>query len=115
LTPVHPNLWPNYSSPGDPRAVTLVTTSFGAFASGGSSTYPVTGFGAFYIAGVSGNACGDAWPLDAGGNPILGTYPGDNSGTIWGYFIKYANNDGTPSGHACQLNSLNNCVAVLTR
>jgi len=108
-TPAHPNLWPNYSTPGDPRAVTLVTTSFGAFQANGSNTYPVTGFGAFYIAGVSGNSCGDTWPA------ALGPAPNQNSGTIWGYFIKYANNDGTPSGRACQLNSLNNCVAVLTR
>jgi hypothetical protein len=109
------NSWPNYSIPGDPRAVTLVTTSFGAFGDNGSNEYPVTGFGAFYIAGVSGNACGDNWPLDASGQPILGPYPGNNSGTIWGYFIKYANNDGTPGGRACQVNSFQNCVAVLTR
>jgi hypothetical protein len=116
-TDQHPNLWPNYSTPGDPRAVTLVTTSFGAFADNGSSSYPVTGFGAFYIAGVSGNRCGDnPWPLDpVTSRPLLGPYPGDNSGTIWGYFIKYANNDGTPSGRACKTNALNNCVAVLTR
>jgi hypothetical protein len=108
-TPVHPNLWPNYSTPGDTRAVTLITTTFDAFAHNGSEAYPVAGFGAFYIAGVSGNACGDAWPA------VLGPEPNKNSGTIWGYFIKYTNLDGTPSGRACQVNSLNNCVAVLTR
>ncbi len=107
--PVHPNLWPNYSTPGDTRAVTLVTTTYDAFAHNGSQPYPVAGFGAFYIAGVSGNACGDAWPA------VLGPEPGKNTGTIWGYFIKYTNLDGTPSGRACQVNSLNNCVAVLTR
>jgi hypothetical protein len=103
------NSWPNYSIPGDKRAVTLVTTSYDAFAHNGSQPYPVTGFGAFYIAGVSGNACGDQW------DPILGPEPNQNRGKIWGYFIKYANLDGTPSGRACKLNSLNNCVAVLTR
>lgn len=107
--PVHPNLWPNYATPGDTRAVTLVTTTYDAFAHNGSQDYPVAGFGAFYIAGVSGNACGDAWPA------VLGPEPGKNTGTIWGYFIKYTNLDGTPSGRACKVNSLNNCVAVLTR
>jgi hypothetical protein len=106
----HPNLWPNYSTPGDPRAVTLITTSFGAFEKGGSNDYPVTGFGAFYIAGYAGNSCGDNW------DPALGpTPPKANSGTIWGYFIKYTNNDATPSGVQCKVNSFNNCVAVLTR
>jgi hypothetical protein len=105
----HPNLWPDYTEPGDTRAVTLVTTSYGAFADNGSNEYPVTGFGAFYIAGVTGNACGDTWPA------ALGPAPNPNSGTIWGYFIKYTNNDGTPSSRACKVNALNNCVAVLTR
>ena len=114
-TPEFGDKWPNWATPGDPRAVTLVTTSFGAFGDNGSNRYPVTGFGAFYIAGVTGNACGDDWPLDASGQPILGPYPGNNTGTIWGYFIKYANNDGTPGGRACKVNSFQNCVAVLTR
>jgi hypothetical protein len=109
-TPItHPNLWPNYSTPGDTRAVTLITTSYDAYAHNGSQPYPVTGFGAFYIAGVSNDACNDPWPA------VLGPEPGKNTGTIWGYFFKYTNLDGTPSGRACQLNSLNNCVAVLTR
>lgn len=114
-TALHKNLWPEYGTPGDPRAVTLITTSYGAFSKGGSSNYPVTGFGAFYIAGYSGNSCGDPWPLDNSGNPILGPEPKPNSGTIWGYFIKYTNNDATPSGVKCNVNSFNNCVAVLTR
>jgi hypothetical protein len=119
----HPNNWPDYSEPGDPRAVTLVTTTYDAFAHNGNNQYPVTGFGAFYIAGVSGNSCQepgppkttvpasptDPWPT------ALGPEPNKNSGTIWGYFIKYTNLDGTPSGRACKVNSLNNCVAVLTR
>jgi hypothetical protein len=114
-TAVHKNLWPDYGTPGDPRAVTLITTSFGAFDKNGNNNYPVTGFGAFYIAGYSGNSCGDKWPVDASGNPILGPEPKANSGTIWGYFIKYTNNDATPSGVQCKVNSFNHCVAVLTR
>jgi hypothetical protein len=109
-TAVHKNLWPDYATPGDPRAVTLITTTFGAFAKGGSNDYPVTGFGAFYIAGYAGNSCGDQWDTALGPTP-----PKENSGTIWGYFIKYSNNDATPSGEQCKLNSFNNCVAVLTR
>jgi hypothetical protein len=104
-----PNAWPDWAAnPGDKRAVTLVTTTFGA-QDNGSGQYPVTGFGAFYIAGVSGNTCGDAWPSQ------LGPVPQSNSGTIWGYFIKYTNLSGTPSGRACKVNSFQNCVAVLTR
>ena len=108
-TAQYPNRWPDYGTPGDKRAVTLITTSFGAFDKNGNDTYPVTGFGAFYIAGYSGNSCGDQW------DPILGPEPKPNSGTIWGYFIKYTNNDAVPSGVQCKVNSFNNCVAVLTR
>jgi hypothetical protein len=103
-----PNAWPRWDTPGDKRAVTLITTTFDA-QDNGSGLYPVTGFGAFYIAGVSGNACSDAWPA------ALGPAPQPNSGTIWGYFIKYANLSGVPSGRACRVNSFQNCVAVLTR
>lgn len=108
-TAVYKNLWPRYDTPGDKRAVTLITTSFGAFDKNGNDNYPVTGFGAFYIAGYSGNSCGDKW------DPILGPEPKPNSGTIWGYFIKYSNNDAVPSGVQCKVNEFNNCVAVLTR
>jgi Flp pilus assembly protein TadG len=114
----HPNNWPNYSEPGDPRAVTLVTTTYDAFAKNGNNQYPVTGFGAFYIAGVIGNSCENSDPADPAKDhwpTELGPEPNKNSGTIWGYFIKYTNLDGTPSGRACKVNSLNNCVAVLTR
>jgi hypothetical protein len=92
--------------------VTLVTTTYDAYAKNGSNPYPVTGFGAFYIAGFSGSDCG---PKDAPWDPKFGPTPGKNDGAIWGYFIKYTNLDGTPSGRACQTNALNNCVAVLTR
>jgi hypothetical protein len=113
---LHPSYWPDYTHVGDPRAVTLVTTTYDAFAHNGDEQYPVAGFGAFYIRGVIGNSC-----ENAGGNltdiwpPELGPTPNSNSGVIWGYFIKYANLDGTPSGRACKVNSANNCVAVLTR
>ena len=83
-TSPYPNNWPDWGkNPGDKRAVTLVTTNYGAFDQNGKGLYPVAGFGAFYIAGFSGNDCGDEWPAPRAG-------PGKNSGTIWGYFIKYS-------------------------
>jgi hypothetical protein len=112
--PTHPNYWPNYGTdPSDPRAVTLLLTSYNAYADGGQQngrqTYPVEGFGAFYITGFDGDACaGDdpAPPVAAQDNP--------NAGDIWGYFIGYSGG-GVPSGKKCKLNTFEACVPALVR
>lgn len=112
--PTYPNNWPNFSVPGDKRAVTMILTSYNAYANGGkqngSQTYPVEGFGNFYITGFSGDTCvGDAPP------PPAAAADGNNSGDIWGYFIQYAVGGAIPSGKKCQANTFGTCVPALVR
>ena len=115
------NNWPNYTKPGDPRAVTMITTTYNAYANGGKSNgsqpYPVTGFADFYITGFSGDNC----PTRTSSQPPT---PGlddpppsnnKNAGYILGYFIQYAKPGDIPSGRKCQLNSQQQCTAALTR
>lgn len=112
--PTYPDNWPNFSTPGDKRAVTMITTSYNAYANGGkqngSQTYPVAGFGNFYITGFSGDNCkGDAAP------PPEAAADGKNSGDVWGYFIQYATGGAIPSGKKCQANTFGTCVPALVR
>ena len=112
--PTYPDNWPNFSVPGDPRAVSLILTSYNAYANGGkqngSQTYPVEGFGNFYIAGFSGDTCaGDPPP------PPQAAADGNNSGDIWGYFIEYSTGGAIPSGKKCKLNTFGSCVPALVR
>ena len=112
--PTYPNNWPNFSIPGDKRAVTLVLTSYNAYANGGkqngSQSYPVEGFGNFYITGYTGDNCvGDDPP------PPEAAADGSNSGDIWGYFIQYAVGGAIPSGKKCQANTFGTCVPALVR
>jgi hypothetical protein len=111
------NNWPNYSIAGDPRAVTMITTTYNAFSSGGSQPYPVTGFGAFYITGFSGDQCptrtANQQPAPGLDDPAPG---GPNAGNIVGYFIQYLPAQGTPDiTKDCVKNQFQACVAVLTR
>lgn len=112
--PTYPNNWPNFSVPGDPRAVTLVLTSYNAYANGGkqngSQPYPVVGFGNFYVSGFSGDNCaGDDPP------PPQAAADGQNSGDVWGYFIQYSTGGAIPSGKKCKLNTFGSCVPALVR
>jgi hypothetical protein len=109
-----PNHWSSFPNlpKGDPRVVTAFITPYGSFTgSGGSTQYPIQFFAAFYVTG---------WAPSGGGftNPCQGN--GDDTaqaGTIVGHFITYVktlagNGGGTTT---CVPNSLNECVAVLTR
>jgi hypothetical protein len=113
-TPAYPNNWPNFSVPGDKRAVTLLLTTYNAYSNGGKTNgrqnYPVVGFGDFYVTGFSGDKC-------AGDDPAPPQVAGDNqnAGDIWGYFIKYDSGGGIPSGAKCVPNALGECVAALVR
>jgi hypothetical protein len=110
------NLWPNFSTPGDKRAVTLVITTYNAYSNGskpnGKQDYPVIGFGAFYVTGFDGSNCKQQ-PAAFGEEPPP---PGDSGkGDVWGYFIKFSRQGDIPSGQACSLNDFSQCMAVLTR
>jgi hypothetical protein len=111
--PTYPDNWPNYSTPGDKRAVTLVLTSYNAYSNGGKTngkqTYPVAGFGDFYITGFDGDKCKNDDPAPPAASKQ------SNDGDIWGYFIQYDNGSGLPSGHKCKPNVLGECVAALVR
>jgi hypothetical protein len=112
-SPNHWSSFPNISE-SDPRIVTVFVTPYGSFGgNGGSSSQnqPNMDFAAFYITG---------WNASGGGfnNPCQGQ--GDDpaqAGTMVGHFITYINtlNTGSNGGTACVANSLNECVAVLTR
>jgi hypothetical protein len=102
-----PNNWPDYTKPGDPRLIVMMITDFSAYNATGRSQVPVVNFGAFYVIGWSGNACGATWPFP---------YPEPNSGAnIWGYFVKYASLDQVPSGQVCDPTQITPCVPVLVR
>lgn len=111
--PTYPDLWPNYSTPGDKRAVSLVLTSYNAYSNGGKTNgkqmYPVVGFGDFYITGFDGDKCKGDDP------PPPGASSKATDGDIWGYFIKYDSGTGIPSGVKCVPNVLGECVAALVR
>lgn len=109
------NNWPNPPD-GDPRAIPLIITDFGAFQNSGSnSQYPVRRFGVFYVTGWTGSNCA-----------TNETYPWSNSnqathGDIWGHFIFDVEdfNNGGASGDLCTLGAdpsvIDPCIAVLTR
>jgi hypothetical protein len=109
------NNWPDYTKDGDPRAVTLVITTYNAFAANGKQPYPVVGFGDFYISGFSGSKCPQSG-IGADDPPPPGASAQKNSSDIWGYFIKYDRQGGKPGQKDCfRDTSLGTCVAVLTR
>ena len=115
------NLWSTFTfnngvpsvSPTDPRVVTVFVTPFGSFGgSGSSSSYPIAAFATFYVTGWQDNGNGF-------NNPCQQTGGGDDKaepGTIVGHFIKYIDTISNQNGGSkCTLNSLGECVAVLTR
>jgi hypothetical protein len=97
------NTWPNYAL-DDRRIVPLFLTPFGSFSGSGNNVVPVTGFGAFYITGYSGDPCPNATP-------------GVAKGFMVGHFINYIVHDpgATPSPKFCDINSLVPCIPVLVK
>jgi Flp pilus assembly protein TadG len=109
-----PNHWPNYQQ-GDPRIVTVFITPYGSFGGKGTSTqFPVQAFAAFYVTGWQGQGQGNTNPCQPSSG---GTDDPAAAGTIVGHFIHYTQlvNDGSGSTQTCVANSLNECVAVMTR
>jgi hypothetical protein len=98
------NNWPDYPA-DDRRQVPLFLVPFSAFGNPGSNaTYPVLGFGAFYITGFNGDTCPNATAVS-------------DQGTIAGYFITYISNDpgATPSSKPCDPLALTPCIPVLVK
>lgn len=98
------NAWPNYPA-SDKRQVPLFLVPFTSFSdSGGNATYPVIGFGAFYVTGYHNDPC-------------PGATPGVPQGTIAGHFITYVPDGGNakPSTKPCDPLALAPCIPVLVK
>jgi hypothetical protein len=99
------NNWPDYPA-NDKRQVPLFLVPYNAFnGSGSNATYPVIGFGAFYITGYKGDPCPNA------------TTAGIKQGTIPGHFITYLppGKGATPSDEPCDPLALTPCIPVLVK
>jgi hypothetical protein len=114
----NPNHWKSFTftngvpnvSPTDPRLLTLFVTPYGSFGGSGSSTqFPIADFATFYVTGWSGSG--------QGGDICQGDDVPAAPAEVVGHFIKYINTLNTSSGggSTCVLNSLDQCVAVMTR
>jgi Flp pilus assembly protein TadG len=106
----HWSSFPNLPA-NDPRIVTAFVTPYGSFTgSGGSIQYPIQFFAAFYVTGWADNGNGFNNPCQGHGDDTA------QPGTIVGHFITYVKTLGGGGGTStCVPNSLNECVAVLTR
>jgi hypothetical protein len=98
------NHWPNFPA-DDKRQIPLFLVPYSAFnVSGSNKTYPVIGFGAFYITGYFHDPCPNA------------TTSGLKHGDIPGYFITYIpDGNTTPSSRPCDPLELTPCIPVLVK
>jgi hypothetical protein len=123
---VNPNRWASPNTvgqvlgkvPADPRLIITIITDNGAFTNGASKV-PVRGFAAFYVTGWAGDPC--IGQPNGNSNGLAYTKDDDpgsqNTGVLLGHFVKYIdtlNTKETGSG-GCERNSINRCIAVLTR
>ena len=108
---------------GDPRVLNAYITTYGAFShvNGTSGSVPVIGFGHFYVTGYTGqgggfkNPCEAASPSNYGGANPDDPVPNGDSGLIVGHFIRFVDSVGGDGSVACDPNSINACVIVMTR
>jgi hypothetical protein len=122
---------PNRIKTSDPRLVTLFFTPYDSFTGSGNATYPVVGFGTFYITGyaeVLGNGnfqggkpedpctTGNTNPSPGAGNKPPPDLDAGTSGAVaWGHFVKEVvpNPSATPSGIICRPTDFQPCLPVL--
>jgi hypothetical protein len=109
----NPNNWQNNNNGGvpliprdDSRILEVFVMPYGSVNAEGqavlnSREVPIQDFAAFYVTGFPGDTCS--------------TDPNTNSAEIVGHFIKYINIANSGGEQKCSLNSLGECVAVLTR
>ena len=115
------NNWANFVNdgrldgfpPGDPRVLDAYITTYGAFShvNGTSGSVPIIGFGHFYVTGYTGNGGGFDPPTNCNMDPV----PNNDSGLIVGHFIRYLDKSGGTGTVACNPNSINACVIVMTK
>jgi hypothetical protein len=121
---VNPSYWqsPNtvsqlIANKTDPRLVTLLITDYGGLGTGSGTNHPVRHFAEFYLTGYFGDPCATTLP---GTSPSgLAMTKSDSvaaTGELAGHFINYVAPPGSATGSgACQLNSFDQCVAIVTR
>jgi hypothetical protein len=122
----------------DPRYVTLFFTSYDSFTSSGQETFPIVGFGGFYVTGYgrttggggawqggapedpctdgnSGVSPFDGIPFGVGNEPPPDLNLGRNQTWVWGHFITpvFLTNNGTPSRNPCNPALGRPCIATL--
>ena len=100
---------------GDPRAIPMIVTTFGAFANNGSGSVPVVNFAMFYVTGWDE---GNSGPCATTGAPANEAFPGpgSSSGDIWGHFMKYVGAlPGSGGGGTCDFSAFSPCIPVLTQ
>ena len=99
---------------GDPRAIPMIITTYGAFSNNGSGTVPVVNFGMFYVTGWDQ---GNSGPCQTTGQPYNEPFPGSgsSSGDIWGHFTKYIGAlPGSVGGGQCDFSAFAPCIPMLT-
>jgi hypothetical protein len=120
----------------DPRYVTLFFTTFDSFASSGQETFPIVGFGGFYVTGYGRTSGGggswqggapedpcsdgnsgalDGLPYGVGNEPPPDLNLGANQTWVWGHFLTpvFPTAGGTPSGRLCDPAAGKPCVVSL--
>lgn len=99
---------------GDRRILNAYLTTYGAFShvNGTSGSVPVVGFGHFYVTGWTGQGGGFNNPCQGNGDDPV---PNNDSGLIVGHFIRYVDTLGGDGTLACDPNSINACVIVMTK
>jgi Putative Flp pilus-assembly TadE/G-like len=104
---------------GDPRAIPMIVTTYGAFSNNGSGYVPVVNFAMFYVTGWDEGSTGPgATPCATTGAPANEPFPGPGtqSGDVWGHFMKYVGIlPGSSGGSACDFSAFAPCTPILTQ
>jgi hypothetical protein len=106
-----PNNWTNSNSGGVPLIPSddsrVIQLFIEPYAANGAKSAPIQDFATFYVTGWDGDSCKST------------SHPDDSTGKgeIVGHFVKYINtlSNQEGGGPKCSMNSLGQCVAVLTR
>jgi hypothetical protein len=104
--------------PGDPRAIPMIITTYGAFSNNGSGYVPVVNFGMFYVTGWDQSSNNPPAPCATTGAPANEAFPGPgttSTGDVWGHFTKYIGAlPGSVGGVPCDFGAFSPCIPALT-